>query len=216
MGSVNDVFQALWGAIIRGELAPHSCLPSSSELAARFGVPASEVNATLQRLEELELVRLQANGRFSVRTSKVRSIARPLRLRVPTSLPDSDADAAAIESHALSALPLLALAERRITAVELEQLDRCVDGMPESQTLYEALSFIVHFWALVARATQNPLCEQRVLHWGQRMRALHVPRGASCKAGVVRKSAYRGLVHALRQRSGATRFWLNVVEPLLT
>jgi DNA-binding FadR family transcriptional regulator len=214
MGSVNDVFQTLWRAIISGEFAPNSTLPPASELAARFSVSPGEVGETLQRLEELELVRTHADGRATVVTSKVRAIGRPVRMQV--SAPDNDAPTAALESHALSALPLLALAERRITAAELEQLDRYVDGMPESQTLYEALEFCVKFWGLVARATQNPLLEQRVLNWGQRMHALHVPANAACRARVVRKSAYRGLVHALRQKSGATRFWLNVVEPLLS
>lgn len=220
MGSANDVFQALWRAIISGELAPNSTLPPLSELAARFRVPASAVEDTLQHLAELQLVRVDGAGHVTVSPPDARSIPRLVRLGLEAAL-SNDVDAsskteAALESHALSALPLLALAERRITAAELDQLDRCVDAMPDSQTLYEALGFCVNFWALVARATQNPLLEQRVIQWGQRMRALHVPGTASCRTCVVRKSAFRGLVHALRQRSGAPRFWLDVVGPMLS
>lgn len=123
---------------------------------------------------------------------------------------------AAGESLRYSALSVLALAERRITELELVQLERLVEREPEHKTVRESLGFLGSFWGLIVRATLNPDLER---HVGRRLQqASHLQRrygiGLESNNRILSKAPYRALVRALRRGYGAPAFWAQRLEAM--
>src|SRR4051812_13408549 len=59
MRVADRVFEALLGAILRGELEPGEPVPTQRALSREFGVSPLVVRQAIHRLEELELVRVR-------------------------------------------------------------------------------------------------------------------------------------------------------------
>lgn len=116
------------------------------------------------------------------------------------------------EQIGLALVPLLVLAERRITDAQLDELDALCASLPEQPTWRQMVDFRIGYWTVVASATRNAIFELRVRSWF---------KAASVRDGGLRtlcmlttSSDYRQLARALRARSGAMEYWLNVLEPL--
>jgi hypothetical protein len=123
---------------------------------------------------------------------------------------------AANESLRYSALSILALAERRITDIELVQLEHLVAQEPEQRTVAESLDFLGRFWGVVIRATLNPDLEREV---GSRLlQATKLQRryglGLESNNRILSKAPYRGLIQALRRGYGAPAFWARRLEAM--
>jgi hypothetical protein len=139
-----------------------------------------------------------------------------MQLRLELATPGDRLALAARESQALSPLPLLALAERRINEAELSELERLVEALPESNAPRDTLSFLVQFWGQVSRSTRNPLVEQQFRWWASVMQDLEKRTGADPLAPrrILPKTVFRGLIRTLRKRKGAPEYWLKVISPL--
>jgi hypothetical protein len=123
---------------------------------------------------------------------------------------------AASESLRYSALSILALAERRITDIELVQLEHLVEQEPEKRTVAESLDFLGKFWGVIVRATLNPDLERDV---GSRLRqATKLQRrygmGLESNYRILSKAPYRGLIQVLRRGYGAPAFWARRLEAM--
>lgn len=126
---------------------------------------------------------------------------RQLHLVHGQSAPGRQPAALAREHACLAIVPLLALAERRITDAELDRLDASIAALPERPDRRQRLQFGLQFWALVAAASRNPWLEQQVRTSGGEP-YIDLP----C-------ASYRGLARALRHRNGTVDYWLSALEP---
>jgi DNA-binding FadR family transcriptional regulator len=118
---------------------------------------------------------------------------------------------------ATAVLPILELAERRITESELQQLESIVATLPEDPPARGPSDFRIQFWSTIARATRNPIVEHKVRWWARAMREREQRTGIDSTGPVriIPKSTYRDLIRRLRTRTGATTFWLNVIRQML-
>jgi DNA-binding FadR family transcriptional regulator len=217
MRAADYVFETLSRAILAGELAPGSVLATQRELSTQFGVSPLVVRQATHRLEELGLVRVRQGSTTIVLDPNQASDVRLMQLRLELATPGDRLALAARESQALSPLPLLALAERRINEAELTELERLVDALPESQPPRDTLQFLVQFWGQIARSTRNPLVEQQFRWWASVMQELEKRTGGGdplAPRRLLPKSVFRGLIRCLRKRKGAPEFWLKVITPL--
>src|SRR5262249_18928841 len=142
---------------------------------------------------------------------------RLIQLQIEIADPGPSLSASALEMQAMFAVPLLALAERRITAQELATLAQLVEQLPETATPDQALRFRNEYMRVLAKASRNPLYQQQVRWWGtmigeleRRGRAILVPPG-----GRAYREFYTVLTKALTERTGASQVWLDGIGPML-
>lgn len=128
--------------------------------------------------------------------------------------PHAELARAAREARMLSALSVLALAERRITESELAELERCIEDAAEPRPVCESLDFLRRFWSIVVRAAHNPALEVQVARWIALSSSMEARRGTGLQTDwrVLRREPYRHLVRVLRRGSGAPSFWQETLE----
>src|SRR5262245_37400947 len=116
------------------------------------------------------------------------------------------------EAQIVSVLPVLIVAEQRITPSELSLLEALVEALPEPLGLHNHIQFGLIFWAQIARATRNPFWEAQVIQQGVmfRERSRNCPQNNQPDSRPLALATYRALVRALRTRTVST-FWLEVI-----
>ena len=206
------VFDALLGAILRGELAPGEPVPTQRALSREFGVSPLVVRHAIHRLEELELVRVRQGSPTIVLDPNRATDVRLIQLQLEAATPGDALALAGLENRALSTLPLLILAARRITEEELGELDALVDGLGETPTHEELEAFQAVYWARVANATRNPLLQHQVRWWFHTVRGLRA--AASMAQLQIQSFTYRELNRTMRERSGSLEVWLDMLRRL--
>ena len=206
------VFETLLRAILQGELRPGEAVPTQRELSTQFGVSPLVVRQAIHRLEELELVRVRQGSTTVVLDPSKATDVRLIQLQLEVARPGDAIALAAVENRALSALPLLVLAERRITEPELQRLEHRVDAYTDNPTREEQSLFMADFWEMIAGATRNPLLQHQVRWWFRVSSELGANR--SMRTAILPRSFFRELIQALRKRTGAVHLWLRVVERL--
>jgi DNA-binding FadR family transcriptional regulator len=206
------VFETLLRAILQGELRPGEAVPTQRELSTQFGVSPLVVRQAIHRLEELELVRVRQGSTTVVLDPTKATDVRLIQLQLEVARPGDAIALAAIENRALSALPLLALAERRITEAELQRLERRVEAYSDEPSREEQSVFMAEFWEMIAGATRNPLLQHQVRWWFRVSNELGANR--SMRTARLPRAFFRELAGALRKRSGAVQLWLAVVVRL--
>jgi DNA-binding FadR family transcriptional regulator len=220
MRAADYVFETLSHAILNGELSPGSVLATQRELSQQFEVSPLVVRQATHRLEELGLVRVRQGSTTIVLDPNEASDVRLMQLQLELATPGDRLALAAVEMQVLSTLPLLALAQRRITPEELQQLETWVDALPERPSPRESLAFRLQFWGLIARATRNPVVQQQMRWWSRVVRDLETKRAAgsggepvhgSDGPGSALPSVYRKLTRALRRKRGAVESWHRVM-----
>jgi DNA-binding FadR family transcriptional regulator len=117
------------------------------------------------------------------------------------------------EAQVAAVLPILVLAERRITPDELSLLEDFVDALPEPMGVQNHVRFGLLFWKQIARATRNPLWEAQIIQQGSLLRELFLqcPQNGNGDLGPGLADIYRALVDALRTRT-VSSFWLKVID----
>jgi DNA-binding FadR family transcriptional regulator len=206
------VFETLLRAILQGELRPGEAVPTQRQLSTQFGVSPLVVRQAIHRLEELELVRVRQGSATMVLDPTKATDVRLIQLQLEVARPGDATALAAIENRALSTLPLLALAERRITAAELQRLDRIVETYREEASAEDRAAFQAEFWELIARATRNPLLQHQVRWWFRVSREIGASR--SMQTARLPREVFQQLTQCLRKRSGAVQLWLDRVTQL--
>lgn len=205
------VFDELLGAILRGELKPDSPLPTQRELSTQFAVSPLIVRQAIHRLEELDLVRVRQGSTTIVLDPNEAADVRLIQLQLEVAQPGDALALAGIENRALMTIPMLVLAERRITPSELRALDALVESLAAnaSPTPEQLSAFIAQYWALIAASTRNPLLRHQVRWWFKASRGF---AGTSARRPAPSPEFFRELNDALRKRSGAAALWIGKVN----
>jgi DNA-binding FadR family transcriptional regulator len=212
----DHVFETLARAILNGDLKPGEPLATQRDLAQRFNISALVVRQAIHRLEDLTLVRVKQGSTTIVLDPNESADIRLIQLRMELAEPGPGLANAALENQALFVVPMLVLAERRMSSSELQELDALVAALPEKPTPEQARAFRIAYWGQVSRATRNPLFQQQVRWWstlvaeldkrGRAMRAPHAP---------VMVGMYKRINRAFLERKGAVQCYLESLQPLL-
>jgi GntR family transcriptional regulator, transcriptional repressor for pyruvate dehydrogenase complex len=207
------VFEDLLGAILRGELAPGEPVPTQRALSREFGVSPLVVRQAIHRLEELELVRVRQGSPTIVLDPNQAADVRLIQLQLEAATPGDALALAGIENRAVSTLPLLALATRRITEAELQALDELVAGLGDNPSAQALDDFQAVYWSAVAAATRNPLLQHQVRWWFHTVPRLRA--ATTVRVGSVSAALYRELNESMRARTSIVDSWLGLLTQLL-
>ena len=212
----DHVFESLARAILTGELKPGEPVPTQRDLARQFNVSALVVRQAIHRLEDLSLVRVRQGSTTVVLDPNESSDIRLIQLQMEIAEPGPVLALAAFENQALFVIPLLALAERRITDQELAVLNYLIESLGDEVTPDAARRFRLEFWRQIAKATRNSLFAQQVRWWSTLAKQLD-QRGSNARAPWVKFEIglYRRLVVALAAHQGAVALYLEAMKPLL-
>ncbi|MDH5675939.1 MAG: GntR family transcriptional regulator [Myxococcales bacterium] len=213
----DHVFEHLARAIFRGELKAGKPLPTQRELARQFKISALVVRQAIHRLEDLGLVRVRQGSTTIVLDPAESSDIRLIQLQMELADPKENLASAAFENQVLFLIPLLALAERRITKEELAVLNYLIDQAEAKKPDGNAArDFRIEFFRQIAKATRNTLFQQQVRWWSSLLADLE-RRGRDYKVPPVPANYefYRQLTASLARGQGTVKFYLDMVEPLL-
>jgi DNA-binding FadR family transcriptional regulator len=206
----DHVFESLVKAILNGELKPGAAVPTQRDLARQFGVSALVVRQAIHRLEDLGLVRVRQGSTTIVLDPAEATDIRLIQLQMELADPGPAISAAAFENQVLFLLPMLVLAERRITEKEIAVLQYLIDSLPESPSVEDGRRFRGEFWRQVSKSTRNPLFQQQV-RWWQTLSAELERRGQAQRAPTQRRVEvpfYRAIVAALTEGKGVVATYL--------
>jgi DNA-binding FadR family transcriptional regulator len=206
------VFAELLGSILRGELRPGEPVPTQRALSRKFGVSPLVVRQAIHRLEELELVRVRQGSPTIVLDPNQAADVRLIQLQLEAATPGDSLALAGLENRALSALPLLVLAARRISDEELDELDALVEALGTEPSAREFDEFQVRYWSAIARATCNPLLQHQVRWWFHTLPRLAAPTITPVES--LQVTIYRDLNTAFRNRSDVLESWLCLLHQL--
>ena len=212
----DHVFEALARAILNAELRPGEPVPTQRDLAQQFNVSALIVRQAIHRLEDLKLVRVRQGSATIVLDPNESSDIRLIQLRMELAEPGAPLSLAAWENQLLFVVPMLALAERRITEQELELLRQLSQRVSEAKdpAVQQRLRF--EFWGHIADATRNPLFQQQVRWWSSLASELRTRGGGMRPPNVkLERSLYDGVIEALASRKGAVQHYLDTIRPVL-
>jgi DNA-binding FadR family transcriptional regulator len=212
----DHVFESLARAILTGDLKPGEPLTTQRDLAKQFNVSALVVRQAIHRLEDLGLVRVRQGSTTHVLDPNEATDIRLIQLRIELSEPGAKLATAALENQVMFMLPLIALAERRITDEELAVLRYITSSLAEDATTEDMLRVRMEFWRQISKATHNPLFQQQVRWWTSLAADLE-RRGRSMRPPPNRTQIefYKKLTDALAARSGAVLVWLDSMKPVL-
>ena len=212
----DHVFETLARAILTGELTPGEPLATQRDLAQQFNISALVVRQAIHRMEDLGLVRVKQGSTTIVLDPNESADIRLIQLRMELAEPGAGLSGAALENQALFIVPMLVLAERRMSDDELAHSDALVAALPEQPTADEMRVFRVAYWNGISQATRNPLFQQQVRWWstmvGQLDRRGHAMRLPSQPINI---GMYQRLNRALRERKGAVQVYLDSIAPFL-
>jgi DNA-binding FadR family transcriptional regulator len=212
----DHVFDALARAILGGEIKPGEPVPTQRDLAQQFNVSALIVRQAIHRLEDLKLVRVRQGSATIVLDPNESSDIRLIQLRMELAEPGAALSLSAWENQLLFVVPMLALAERRITDQEIEDLRHLAKRIVETNEAADTQRLRFEFWALIATATRNPLFQQQVRWWSALASEKNV-RGAAVRPPNVKRETglYSGVIKALESREGAVQHYLDTIRPVL-
>jgi len=212
----DHVFETLARAILNGELPPGEPLATQRDLAQQFNISALVVRQAIHRLEDLGLVRVKQGSTTIVLDPNQSADIRLIQLRMELAEPGPGLSGAALENQALFVVPMLVLAERRMTLQEHEQLDQLVAELPASPNPEELRAFRVAYWSVISKGTRNPLFQQQVRWWSTLVAQLD-RRGQAMRlpSQPLNLTRYQKLNRALRQGEGAVVIYLESLHPFL-
>ena len=206
------MFEALLGAILRGELEPGAPVPTQRALSRQFRVSPLVVRHAIHRLEELQLVRVRQGSPTIVCDPQQAADVRLIQLQLEAATPGDALALASIENRALSALPLLVLAARRMLPEELAGLEALVEEAAAAHVSGEARdAFETEYWTRVALATRNPILAHQVRWWFHTLRGLQTQSAVRLSAPI---EHYRELNETLRHGRVAVDVWLRLLNKL--
>lgn len=213
----DHVFESLARGILKGEIKAGEPLTTQRDLAKQFNVSALVVRQAIHRLEDLGLVRVRQGSTTIVLDPEESSDIRLIQLQLELAEPGPGLATAAIEMQSLFLLPMLILAERRISPEEIASLQRLVDELGDKPSPEVAVKFRVRYFRIIAKATHNELYQQQVRWWATMVRDLE-QRGRDMRAPMMRRinvDFFRKLTRALAARSGVAQLHLELIRPLL-
>jgi DNA-binding FadR family transcriptional regulator len=209
----DQVFHELASAILNRELVPGTPLPPERELAGRFGVSRIVVREAIHRLKEYELVRVR-QGSPTIVLDPDRAIdVRLLGLEIELVAPSRDRVDPFTERQIYSGAGLIELAEQRMTAEEVDELERLVDefGAVEDKASV-SFAFERNYWLRIAEGTRNRLyVRETAWHFNLLERDPRF-RSAFTSSPVDRAHLYKSMIDAQRNRTGAAAIYLRALR----
>jgi GntR family transcriptional repressor for pyruvate dehydrogenase complex len=214
------VFETLARLILSGELKPGQALPTQRELSEQFQISTLVVRQAIHRLEDLGLLRVRQGSAMIVLDPNTATDIRLVQLRLELAPAVAGLRGAMRESQFLFVLPMLVLAERRITAEQIGVLKYLIDSVPREPTEAEKQHFRVEFWGQIAKATRNPLYEQQLSWWSNVMRDIERRRKERGETSAVYaiplvRELYLSLIDALAKHEGVVQTFLDAGKPIL-
>jgi len=119
-----EIVRQIRGLIADGQLKSGDRLPPERDLAERFRVSRTSVREALRALESTGLIEIRAGEGAFVRGISVESLVEPLALVILT---QREAIADLYEARRLLEPPIAALAARRASPDEVQELERILD-----------------------------------------------------------------------------------------
>jgi DNA-binding FadR family transcriptional regulator len=156
--AADRVFRDLATSILTRQLLPEQHLPPEREVANRFGVSRIIVRQAVHRLAGYELVRVHQGCPTVVLDPALGSQGQLAALDAAlgaSAAPSQDF----LERHRYASAALLALAEERMTDVEIDALETLIDGfLLAGDGVERWRRFRRAYWMAIARGTRNHLC----------------------------------------------------------
>ncbi|MDD9932238.1 MAG: GntR family transcriptional regulator [Myxococcales bacterium] len=212
----DHVFETLARAIFNKELKPGEPLPTQRELAKRFKISALVVRQAIHRLEDMGLVRVRQGSTTIIHDPAESDDIRLMKLQMELADPAENLASDVFENQVLFLLPMLVLAERRITDEQLAVLDYIVDSVDrEDATAEDGKRFRTEYWRQISKATHNSMFQQQVRWWAVMVQSLEAQgRDFGAPSGQVMVQFYRTLNQRLGEGSGAVEHYLSSFRPL--
>ncbi|MEZ4440486.1 MAG: GntR family transcriptional regulator [Polyangiaceae bacterium] len=208
--AADPVFEALAGAILRGDHPPGSALPTERELAETFHVSRLIARQAMHRLRDLGLVRGGQGGHNVVLDPANANDLRITALQLELA-PETADDGAVFERQLLGGVVLLALAQHRITSAELDELDAMI-----TRAEPDADGLDAEFWLFLATTARNEVLLREARFWFELLGAKPERRRPFNDRPELRLAVYRQLVEELRRPEGqAAEVFLRTIRPLI-
>jgi DNA-binding FadR family transcriptional regulator len=211
------VFRELASAILQRELRAGASLPPERELSERFGVSRIVVREAIHRLKEYELVRVRQGSPTIVLDPDEATDIRLLGLEIDLMPATAASIGVLAERQRYAGAALLDLAEQRMTAGEIDELETIVNAMASSDVSDdEAMLLERAYWTAIARGTRNGIYLRETIWWFNLMQ--REPRFRSALAGTAleRAAMYRALIPAQRRRNGSADLYLKTLRVALS
>jgi len=211
--AADPVFEALAGAILRGKYAPGSALPPERELGALFDVSRLIARQALHRLREMGLVSGGQGGQNTVLDPETANDPRIIALQMDLA-PEKTDERDVTERQMLGGAVLLELAQLRMTAEEIAELDAEVSEREKDPT-GDLDAFETTFWTFIARCTRNKVLLREARWWFSMLSDQPERRRRFYDRPELRLAVYRAIVDNLKsgERNAAQRF-LESVRPI--
>lgn len=214
----DEVFDQLARAILEGDFAPGTALPSERDLEKRLGVSRIIARQALHRLAEMGLVRVRQGGATVVldpdEVTDLRVLALWYRL---TGKARSAVDVAdMVEKQYLQGLSIVETATRRATADDLRRLGELLDAARgDTRVLSRFAELEERFWRALSVAGKNRIFRMEVAWWYEMLPERPVPEEVASADPAVRLEFYRELVRRIAAREHAAEYYLATTRPLL-
>ncbi len=214
--AAETVFERLAEMILAGELRPGEAMPAERVFAERFGVSPIIVRQAVHRLAELGLVQTRQGSSTIVNDPAAAADLRVIELSYRLG-PSSESDVRDLfEVQVMRALGLVQVAELHASDDELAGIGIIVEDYAAAGAKDDGIvAFEQRFWGALAEIGGNRFYRVETAWWyrllEQQPRAQHPVMGPPEQ----RIAFYRELSKRLQARSGAARFYLDVVTPVL-
>lgn len=217
MARADDVFDAIAGAILRGDLPAHSPLPPERVLAERHGVSRIIVRQAVHRLAELGLVYARQGGATTVLDPEEATDLRVLALFYRLAPGESTITRHdMIEKQYLQGLSIVSVAARRASDEALRRIERLVEAYAHGdQKSAPVEKFEEQFWRALAKAGGNRIFVMEVSWWYDVLRDRPLPARVSSLPRKTRMAFYVELARRLCERRRAVEYYLEVCGPIL-
>ena len=202
--------------ILSGALKPGEALPTQRELAERFELSMLVIRQAIHSLEDLDLVRVRQGSPAIVLDPELATDLRMVQLRMELAPMAEELATAARESQLLSLLPMLVLAERRITPDQIAVLRYLIDRVPSNPSRQDVRAFQIEWLRQLAKATHNVMTEQQLRWWVSLFASQQRRTAESVTPSSPLVVAFYGkLTDSLATGSGTVQLFLKTIEPLL-
>jgi DNA-binding FadR family transcriptional regulator len=211
----DDVFDRLAAAILRGDYAAGSALPSERTLSSELEVSRATIRQAIHRLAELGLVALRPGGATIVQNADEATDVRVIGLLYRLRGPDAELLRTVREKQFMQGLAIVDIAARRARPEELEHVRDLVEDWGRKKDPRAAFdAFEESFWRALARAGRNRIYVVELSWWYQLLRDHPALRYAPATPAPLLVAFYRELIRRLCDGDYAARYYHEVITAL--
>lgn len=207
MAVTDAAIQAIRQMIIDGELKPGDRLPPEKQLSERLGLSRNSLREAVKALTVIRVLDVrQGDGTY------VTSLDPSMLLDVVAFVLDLGQDHTVLDSLAVRRLlepEATALATKRLTIKDLDEIDATMAGLNASSSVTELVEADLAFHGLIYRACGNPYLSSLLDSLANATQRARVWRGHTQEGSVTRTiDEHREILGALRAgNSDLARAW---------